>query len=62
MSDGIKKKILDYLTQNRGKELAVEDIAKAVGEQRLNVVKAQLTRLAKEGRVQKVAEGKYKAV
>ncbi|MFP3194958.1 MAG: TrmB family transcriptional regulator [Caldivirga sp.] len=62
MSDGIKKKILDYLTQNRGKELTVEDIAKAVGEQRLNVVKAQLTRLAKEGRVQKVAEGKYKAV
>jgi predicted transcriptional regulator of viral defense system len=61
MSDGIKKKILDYLTQNRGKELTVEDIAKAVGEQRLNVVKAQLTRLAKEGRVQKVAEGKYKA-
>ncbi|WP_291765539.1 TrmB family transcriptional regulator [Caldivirga sp. UBA161] len=60
MSDGIKKKILDYLTQNKGKELTVEDVAKAVGEQRLNVVKAQLTRLAKEGRVQKVAEGKYK--
>lgn len=60
MTDGIKKKILDYLTQNKGKEFTVEEVAKAIGEQRLNVVKAQLTRLTKEGRVQKVAEGKYK--
>lgn len=62
MTDGIKKRILDYLVQNKGKELTVEDIAKAIGEQRLNVVKAQLTRLVKEGRIQRVAEGKYKAV
>lgn len=61
MTDGIKKRILDYLVQNKGKELTVEDIAKAIGEQRLNVVKAQLTRLVKEGRIQRVAEGKYKA-
>ncbi len=61
MANGIKNKILDYLTQNKGKEFTVEEIAKAIGEQRLNVVKAQLTRLTKEGKVQRTSEGKYKA-
>ncbi|WP_069807294.1 TrmB family transcriptional regulator [Vulcanisaeta thermophila] len=61
MVEGIKKKILDYLTANKGKEFTVEEIAKAVGEERLNVIKAQLTRLIKDGKVQKT-NGKYKAV
>ncbi|MFB6469728.1 MAG: TrmB family transcriptional regulator [Vulcanisaeta sp. AZ3] len=60
MVEGIKKKILDYLTGNKDKEFAVEEIARAVGEERLNVVKAQLTRLVKDGKVVKT-DGKYKA-
>ena len=60
MVEGIKKKILDFLTSNKGKEFTVEEIAKAVGEERLNVVKAQLTRLIKDGKVVKT-DNKYKA-
>ena len=60
MVEGIKKKILDFLTSNRGKEFTVEEIAKAVGEERLNVVKAQLTRLIKDGKVVKT-DNKYRA-
>ena len=60
MPEGIKKKILDYLTSNRDREFTVDEIAKAIGEERLNVVKAQLTRLVKEGKVVKL-NGKYKA-
>ncbi|MFP3280204.1 MAG: TrmB family transcriptional regulator, partial [Vulcanisaeta sp.] len=40
MVEGIKKKILDYLASNKGKEFTAEEIAKAIGEERLNVVKA----------------------
>ncbi|MCG2863756.1 MAG: TrmB family transcriptional regulator [Vulcanisaeta sp.] len=60
MVEGIKKKILDFLTSNKGKEFTVEEIAKAVGEERLNVVKAQLTRLIKDGKVVKT-DNKYRA-
>ncbi|BDR92650.1 TrmB family transcriptional regulator [Vulcanisaeta souniana] len=60
MVEGIKKKILDYLTGNRGREFTAEEIARAVGEERVNVIKAQLTRLIKDGKVVKT-NGKYKA-
>lgn len=52
---------MDVLGQNRGKELTVEEIAKMVGVERVAVVKAQLTRLVKEGKVEKTAEGRYRA-
>ncbi|ADY01083.1 MAG: TrmB family transcriptional regulator [Vulcanisaeta sp.] len=60
MVEGIKKKILDYLTSNKGKEFTAEEIARAVGEERINVIKAQLTRLIKDGKVVKT-DGKYKS-
>ena len=60
MVEGIKKRIYEFLLSNKGKEFTPEEIAKAVGEERLNVVKAQLTRLVKEGKVIKT-DGKYKA-
>ncbi|OYT26830.1 MAG: TrmB family transcriptional regulator [Thermoprotei archaeon ex4572_64] len=60
MVEGVKKKILDFLTSRRGQEFSVDEIAKAVGEERLNVVKAQLTRLVKEGKIVRT-DGKYKA-
>ena len=59
MVEGIKKKILDYLASNKGREFTAEEIAKAIGEERLNVVKAQLTRLIKDGKVIKT-DNKYK--
>lgn len=60
MPEGVKSKILDVLGQNRGKELTVEEIAKMVGVERVAVVKAQLTRLVREGKVEKTAEGRYR--
>lgn len=59
MVEGIKKKIYEFLAANKGKEFSVEEIAKAVGEERLNVVKAQLTRLVKEGKVVRT-DSRYK--
>lgn len=62
MPEGVKQKIYEFLTKHKGEELTVEDIARGVGEERLSIVKAQLTRLAKEGKVVKTPEGKYKAL
>ncbi|NPA70117.1 MAG: TrmB family transcriptional regulator [Crenarchaeota archaeon] len=60
--EGLKSKIYEFLVRNRGKVFTVEEIAKAVNEERISVVKAQLTRLVKEGKVIKVDIDKYKAV
>ncbi len=60
MVEGVKRRILEFLQSNKDKEFTAEEIAKAVGEDRLNVVKAQLTRLVKEGKVIKT-DNKYRA-
>ncbi|NPA24174.1 MAG: TrmB family transcriptional regulator [Crenarchaeota archaeon] len=60
--EGLKSKIYEFLVRNRGREFTVEEIAKAVNEERISVVKAQLTRLVKEGKVIKVDIDKYRAV
>ncbi len=61
MSLSLKGRIYEFLRKNRGKEFTLDEIAKAVNETRLNVVKAQLTRLVKEGKVIKIGVDKYKA-
>ncbi|MGC9131055.1 MAG: TrmB family transcriptional regulator [Pyrobaculum sp.] len=61
MPSGVKTKIYEYLAQNKGKELTAEEVAKAIGVEKVAVVKAQLTRLIREGRVEKTAEGRYRA-
>ncbi|AET32744.1 hypothetical protein P186_1315 [Pyrobaculum ferrireducens] len=57
----MKTKIYEYLAQNKGKELTAEEVAKAIGVEKVAVVKAQLTRLIREGKVEKTAEGRYRA-
>ncbi|MEM1597956.1 MAG: TrmB family transcriptional regulator [Pyrobaculum sp.] len=61
MPSGIKTKIYEYLAQNKDKEFTAEEIAKAIGVEKVAVVKAQLTRLVREGKVEKSAEGRFKA-
>lgn len=61
MPSGVKTKIYEYLSQNKGKELTAEEIAKAIGIEKVAIVKAQLTRLIREGKVEKTAEGRYRA-
>jgi len=61
MPEGVKQKIYEFLAKNKGREFAVEEIARGIGEERLPIVKAQLTRLIKEGKVVKTPEGKYRA-
>ncbi len=60
--EGLKSRIHEFLLKNRGKEFTVEEIAKAINEERISVVKAQLTRLVKEGKVLKVGVDKYKVI
>jgi len=60
MSTSLKGRIYEFLRKNRGKEFTLEEIAKAVNESRLSIVKAQLTRLVKEGKVMKIGLDKYK--
>ncbi len=54
-------KVLEFLQRNKGNEYAVEDIAEALKVEKVSVLKAQLTRLIKEGKVEKTPEGKYRA-
>ncbi len=61
MPEGIKMKVLDFLQRNKGNEYAVEDIAEALKVEKVSVLKAQLTRLVKEGKVERTPEGKYRA-
>ncbi len=61
MTEGIKSKIYEFLLRNRGREFTVEEIAKAINEPRISVVKAQLTRLVKEGKVIKEKD-KYRVI
>ncbi len=61
MPEGIKMKVLEFLQRNKGNEYAVEDIAEALKVEKVSVLKAQLTRLIKEGKVEKTPEGKYRA-
>ncbi len=60
--EGLKSRIYEFLLKNKGREFTVEEIAKAINEERISVVKAQLTRLVKEGKVVKVGVDKYKVV
>lgn len=61
MPSGVKNKIYDHLLQNKGKEFTAEEIASAVGIEKVAVVRAQLTRLIREGKVEKTADGRYRA-
>ncbi|MBP1449990.1 MAG: HTH domain-containing protein [Thermoproteus sp.] len=61
MPEGVKTKIYQFLSQNAGKEFTAEEIAKSIGVDRIAVVKAQLTRLKKEGRVVETADHRFKA-
>ncbi len=61
MPEGVKNKIYQFLAQNPGKEFSAEEIAKAIGVDRVAVVKAQLTRLKKEGKVEETVDHRYKA-
>jgi predicted ArsR family transcriptional regulator len=61
MPSGVKTKIYEFLTQNKGKEFTAEEIAKMLGIEKAAIVKAQLTRLIREGKVEKTAEGRYRA-
>ncbi|MCC6031342.1 MAG: HTH domain-containing protein [Pyrobaculum sp.] len=61
MPSGVKTKIYEFLAQNKGKEFTAEEIAKMLGIEKVAIVKAQLTRLIREGKVEKTAEGRYRA-
>jgi predicted transcriptional regulator of viral defense system len=61
MPSGVKTKIYEFLAQNKGKEFAAEEIAKMIGIEKVAIVKAQLTRLTREGKVERTAEGRYRA-
>ncbi|ABL87728.1 conserved hypothetical protein [Pyrobaculum islandicum DSM 4184] len=61
MPSGVKAKIYEYLSQNKGKEFTAEEIAKVLGVEKVAIVRAQLTRLVREGKVEKTAEGRYRA-
>jgi predicted transcriptional regulator len=61
MPSGVKSKIYEFLVQNKGKEFTAEEIAKTLGIEKTAIVKAQLTRLVREGKVEKTAEGRYRA-
>lgn len=61
MPEGVKTKIYQHLSQNAGKEFTAEEIAKSIGVDRIAVVKAQLTRLKKEGKVVETADHRFKA-
>lgn len=61
MPEGVKTKIYQLLSQNAGKEFTAEEIAKSIGVDRIAVVKAQLTRLKKEGKVVETADHRFKA-
>lgn len=52
----VKNKILEEL---KAGAKSVEDLVKATGS-KPGIVKGQLTRLIREGKVEKTAEGKYK--
>ncbi|CCC82492.1 HTH domain-containing protein [Thermoproteus tenax] len=60
MPEGVKEKIYQFLSQNAGKEYTPEEIAKAIGVDRVAIVKAQLTRLKKEGKVEETADHRFK--
>ncbi|MCC6020830.1 MAG: HTH domain-containing protein [Thermoproteaceae archaeon] len=60
MPTGVKAKIYEFLVQNKNKEFTAEEIAKALGVEKAAVVKAQLTRLVREGKVEKTPEGRYR--
>jgi len=60
MPAGVKAKIVDLLCSNRDQAYTPEEIAEQLGVERVAVVKAQLTRLVKEGRVEKLPDGRYK--
>jgi len=59
---GVKKKILELLQVEKNEEFSLEEIAERIGEQRISIVKAQLTRLIREGKVVEVRKGVYKAL
>ncbi|MFB6491137.1 MAG: HTH domain-containing protein [Thermoproteus sp. AZ2] len=61
MPEGVKDKIYQFLSQNAGKEFTAEEIAKSIGVARVAIVKAQLTRLKKEGKVEETPDRRYKA-
>jgi len=61
MPSGVKSKIYEFLIQNKGKEFTAEEIAKMLGIEKTAIVKAQLTRLVREGKIEKTAEGRYRA-
>ncbi|MEM0479012.1 MAG: TrmB family transcriptional regulator [Pyrobaculum sp.] len=61
MPFGVKTKIYEYMAQNKGKEFTAEEIAKALGIEKVAIVKAQLTRLIREGKVEKTPEGRYRS-
>jgi len=59
---GVKKKILELLQVEKNEEFSLEEIAERIGEQRISIIKAQLTRLIREGKVVEVRKGVYKAL
>ncbi|MFN7105265.1 MAG: TrmB family transcriptional regulator [Pyrobaculum sp.] len=61
MPSGIKTKIYEFLTQNKGKEFTAGEIARAINVEKVAIVKAQLTRLVREGKVEKTPEDRFKA-
>ncbi|RLE90501.1 MAG: TrmB family transcriptional regulator [Thermoprotei archaeon] len=62
MVQGVKKKILELLQVEKNEEFSLEEIAERIGEQRISIIKAQLTRLIREGKVVEVRKGVYKAL
>ncbi len=57
---GVKNKVYDFLSKNRDREFSAEDIARALAVEKVAIIKAQLTRLMKEGKVEKTPEGLYR--
>lgn len=62
MVQELKKRILELLQVEKDKEFSLKEIAERIGEERLSIVKAQLTRLVKEGKIAEVKKGVYKAL
>lgn len=60
MPAGVKARIVELLCGNRDQAFSPEEIAEQLGVERVAVVKAQLTRLVKEGKVEKLPDGRYK--
>ena len=57
--ENLKEKILNFLSNNKGKAFTIEEICKKINEDRIDFVKHMIQRLLMEGKIKKVGLRKY---